>query len=303
MADLGGVWSSSDRQPRFVAQDGRTVNKIWHLKAAGEGSPGLLYAGVDPAALFRSEDDGATWQEVTGLSNHPTRDAWEGGLGGLCLHSIVLDPSNQSRMWVGISAVGVMGTTDAGESWHPLNKGVRADFLPETFPEFGQCTHKLLTHPSQPDLLVQQNHCGVFRSDSAGAAWDDVSPGLPSRFGFVAGLHSQDPQTFYVLPEDKVMAEGEIGGNVRYATDAKFRVYRTRNGGRDWEALTNGLPQRNAYLHAMREGMATDDLDPCGIYVGTTSGQLFYSRDDGDSWELLVDNLPPINSVEYAAIG
>ena len=301
--DLGETWDSGDGQPRFVGGNGRTVGKIWHVRPGRWQTPGVLFAGVAPAALFRSDDDGATWQEVVGLTNHPTRDAWEGGLGGLCLHSIVLDPDDDARMWVGISAVGVLGTDDSGESWRMMNGGVRADFLPQRFPEFGQCVHKLLSHPSRPRSLVQQNHCGVFRSDCGGEKWEDVSFGLPSRFGFVVGLHSREPDTYYVVPEDKVMADGEIGGNVRYVTDAMFRVYRTRDGGRNWEPLTNGLPQQRAYLHVMREGMATDTLDPCGIYVGTTAGQLYYSRDDGDTWQLLVENLPPINSVEVATVG
>ena len=302
-SDLGGTWSRSGGHPRFDDQSERNVKKIWHIEPAGEDSPGVLYAGVDPAALFKSEDGGASWNEVVGLSDHPTRDQWQPGLGGLCLHSIILDPSSKDRMWVGMSAIGVFKTVDGGESWQPMNKGVRADFLPERFPGFGQCPHKVLAHPSRPNMLFQQNHCGVFRSDSTGESWDDITEGLPSRFGFVLGLHSQDPETLYVMPEDKVMADGEVGGTLRYVTDAKFRVYRSRNGGQDWEPLTNGLPQKNAYLHAMREGMATDSLDPCGIYIGTTTGQVFYSRDDGDSWELLIDNLPPINSVECATIG
>ena len=301
-SDLGATWSSSDGQPRFVGSDGRTVGKIWHIKPGRERTPGVLFAGVDPAALFRSDDYGATWQEVVGLTSHPTREEWWGGLGGLCLHSIVLDPDDDARMWVGISAVGVMGTEDAGESWRLMNKGLRADYLPDHFPELGQCPHKVLTHPLRPRSLVTQTHCGVFRSENGGDSWEDLSIGLPSRFGFVLGLHANDPDTYYVVPEDKVMEDGEIGGNVRYVTDAKFRVYRTRNGGRDWEALTNGLPQNHAYLHVMREGMATDSLNACGIYVGTTSGQVYYSRDDGDSWRLLVDNLPPINSVEVAVV-
>ena len=300
--DVGATWSSSEGQPRFVGVDGRTVGKIWHIRPGRDQTPGVLFAGVDPAALFRSDDYGATWQEVAGLTSHPTRDEWWGGLGGLCLHSIVLDPDDDARMWVGISAVGVLGTEDAGESWRLMNKGLRADYLPERFPELGQCPHKLLGDPSRPGTLVQQSHCGVFRSDCGGESWEDVSVGLPSRFGFVLGLHSREPDTFYVVPEDKVMADGEIGGNVRYVTDARFRVYRTRDGGRNWEALTKGLPQERAYLHVMREGMATDSLDPCGIYVGTTAGQIFYSRDDGDSWRLLVENLPPINSIKVAQV-
>ena len=174
---------------------------------------------------------------------------------------------------------------------------MRADFLPDRFPDFGQCPHKVLTHPSKPGLLYQQNHCGVYRSDSAGEEWQDITEGLPSRFGFVLGLHSKDPDTLFVLPEDDVLGE-DVGGGKRYVTDAKFRVYRSRNGGRDWEPLTRRLPQQGAYLHVLREGMATDSLDDCGIYVGTTTGQLFYSRDNGDNWELMMEHLPPILALE-----
>ena len=219
----------------------------------------------------------------------------------MCLHSIVLDPADASRMWVGISAVGVFGTTDSGKSWETLNQGVRADFLPDRFPDFGQCPHKVLTHPSKPGLLYQQNHCGVYKSESAGEEWQDITEGLPSRFGFVLGLHSQDPDTLFVLPEDQVLGE-DVGGGQRYVTEAKFRVYRSQNGGRDWEPLTQGLPQENAYLHVLREGMATDSLDDCGVYVGTTTGQLFYSRDNGDNWELLIERLPPTLSVECGSV-
>lgn len=299
--DLGGTWLSAEQQPRFDDQSGRTVSRLWHLEPGRVGETGVIYAGVEPAALFKSEDGGVTWREVVGLSNHATRDQWEPGLGGLCLHSMVLDPTDSSRMWVGISAAGVFGTNDAGESWRPMNQGVRADFLPDPFPEFGQCTHKLLAHDAQPELLYQQNHCGVFRSDSGAAEWVDITEGLPSRFGFVVAINHNDPQTIYVLPEDNVLGE-DVGGNLRYVTEAKFRVFRSRTGGRDWEPLTNGLPQENAYLHVMREAMATDTQDPCGIYLGTTAGRLYYSRNDGDNWEVLVDNLPPINSVDCGLV-
>lgn len=299
--DLGETWLSADQQPRFDAQSGRSVQRLWHLEPGREGEPGVIYAGVEPAALFKSQDGAATWSEVAGLSNHPTRDQWEPGLGGLCLHSMVLDPADSSRLWVGISAVGVFGTDDGGESWHPMNQGVRADFFPDPFPEFGQCTHKLLAHKSRPEVLYQQNQCGVFRSDSGAAEWVDITEGLPSRFGFVVGINHNDPRTIYVLLEDNVLGQ-DVGGNLRYVTDAKFRVFRSRNAGLDWEPLTKGLPQENAYLHVLREGMATDTQDPCGIYLGTTSGRIYYSRDDGDSWEVLVDDLPPINSVDCGLV-
>ena len=300
--DLGGTWTRADRQPRFGDATGLTVKRLWHVEPGREAEPGVAYAGVEPAALFKSEDGGRTWDEVSGLTDHPTRRHWQPGLGGLCLHSVVPDPSSHDRMWVGISAVGVFESTDGGQSWQTRNKGVRADFLPERFPEFGQCPHKLLAHPMRPGVLFQQNHCGVFRSDTGGKEWEDITEGLPSRFGFALGLHPKDPDTIYVLPEDQA-TDDNVGGGLRYVTDAKFRVFRSRNSGRDWEPLTRGLPQRNAYLHVLREGMATDSLDPCGVYIGTTTGQVFYSRNDGDDWELLIDNLPPINSVECVVTG
>lgn len=298
--DLGVTWVSAPGQPRFSKESGATVKRLWHVEPGPPSEPGVLYAGVDPAALFKSEDGGANWQEVTGLSRHPTRPQWEPGFGGLCLHSIVVDPRTSGRMWVGISTAGVFGTGDGGATWQPMNQGVRADFAPEPFPEWGQCPHKVLSPRSRPELLYQQNHCGVFRSDS-GSAWQDVSEGLPSRFGFVLGLHPRDPDTIYVVPEDEALGT-EVGGWLRFVTGARLRVYRSRNGGGDWEALTRGLPQTNAYLHLLREALATDSLDPCGIYLGTTSGQIFYSRDEGDSWELLVEYLPPVNSLSCARV-
>jgi photosystem II stability/assembly factor-like uncharacterized protein len=299
--DLGKTWHSAKEQPRFSGHNDLTVKRLWHVEPGRDSEPGVLYAGVEPAALFKSEDSGMTWHEVPGLSHHPTREQWQPGNGGLCLHSIVVDPSRSDRMWVGMSAVGVFGTADAGESWHPLNKGVRADFMPDRYPEWGQCVHKVLLHKSRPEVLYQQNHCGVYRSDSGGKDWQDISEGLSSRFGFVLGVHSQDPDTIYVLPEDEALGQ-DTGGMLRYVTHAKFRVFRSRNRGQNWEPLTKGLPQKNAYLHAMREGMATDSFDPCGVYVETTNGQIFYSRNGGDDWELLVDYLPPINSVDCGVV-
>ncbi len=296
------TWDTSRQSPRFAAEGAETLKRVWHLEPGRADEPGTIYAGVEPAALFKSTDDGQTWQEVSSLSQHPTRSKWNPGAGGLCLHSIVLDPADHQRMWVGISAAGVFATTDGGVTWSPANQGVRADFQPDRFPEFGQCVHKVLAPSARPGTLYQQNHCGVYRSDSAGRQWQDISEGLPSRFGFVLGLHSQDPDTLYVVPEDQAVGD-EAGGMLRYAAEAKFRVFRSRNGGRDWEPLTRGLPQRHAYLHVMREGMATDSLDPCGIYVGTANGQVFYSRDDGDQWELLVEYLPAINSVSCGLVG
>ena len=300
--DLGASWQKAESNPSFAEESSDSVEKVWHVEPGRPGEPGAVYAGVSPAALFKSADGGDTWDEVESLTAHPTRDLWEPGFGGLCLHSMVLDPTDIARMWVAISAVGVFGTEDGGTNWSTMNAGVRADFLSDPFPQFGQCPHKLLAHPSMPERLYQQNHCGFFRSDDGGKQWLDLSAGLPSRWGLPMGGHSQDPNTVYVVPEDNAVKEGEVGGGMRYVTDAKFRVYRSRNAGADWEPLTNGLPQRNAYLHVMREGMATDSMDECGIYVGTSTGQIFYSRNDGDTWELLIDYLPPINSVDCGTV-
>ncbi len=298
--DWGATWSDAERSPRMSDGSGRTLDRLWHVEPGRSDELGVMYAGGEPASLFRSLDWGCTWEQWSTLTLHPTRDRWEPGLGGLCLHSMVLDPRSTARMWVGISAVGVMTTEDAGESWDTVNSGVRADFMPDPFPEFGQCTHKLLSPASMPDRLYQQNHCGFFRSDDGGKGWLDLSDGLPSRFGFVLGIHPHDPNTIYVLPEDTTNDDKPLAGDVRYVSEAQMRVFRSRNAGADWESLTNGLPQQNAYLHVMREGMATDSLDPCGIYIGTSSGQIFYSRDDGESWELMIEYLPPINSIEAA---
>ncbi len=295
--DMGQTWESASQPPRFSGGGSDTVERIWHIEPAGDAEPGVLYAGVQPAALFKSTDEGNTWDEVKALSNHPSRDQWQPGLGGLCFHSIVMDGGRPGRMWVGISAVGVFGTTDAGETWETMNAGVRADFLPDRYPDFGQCPHKVLAPAGGDGVLYQQNHCGVYRSGNGGKEWQDITQDLPSRFGFVLGLHSHDPNTLFVLPEDHAVGE-DTGGGVRYVSEGKFRVYRSRNGGQDWETLTNGLPQGNSYLHTLREGMSTDVMDPCGVYLGTTTGQIFYSRDSGESWEILIDQLPPINSVD-----
>ncbi|MBI4339459.1 MAG: hypothetical protein HY680_05850 [Chloroflexi bacterium] len=202
-------------------------------------------------------------------------------------------------MYVGISSVGVFRTDDSGESWHTANRGVHAFFAPDPLPEFGQCVHKMYLAPGLADRIYQQNHCGVYRTDSSGTAWDDISAGLPSRFGFVLGLHPRDPNTLFVVPEDNV-AMNELGGYNRVVTGNKLRVFRSRDAGVTWQALAKGLPQDNAFLHLLREGMAVDACDPCGVYIGTTTGQVFYSRDEGETWELLADILPPINSVGVA---
>ena len=232
-------------------------SRVWHVLPGRESEPGVVYAGVEPAALFRSEDGGDSWTDVPALTKHPTRDRWQPGAGGLILHSIVLDEQRPERMWIGISAAGVFRTDDAGETWEPTNRNIRADFSPDRFPELGQCTHKLLAGAGESGLLYQQNHCGVYRSDDGADWWQDISEGLPSRWGLPLALHPRDPNTLYVLPEDNALGD-DVGGGRRYVTDGLFRVFRSRDGGDDWEPLTRGLPDRKVYLHCLREGMTTD---------------------------------------------
>lgn len=287
--DLGETWTTAQRSPAFAEDSGLKLERIWHLEAGRAAEPGVVYAGVAPAALFRSEDAGETWSEVPGLTAHPTRERWHPGAGGLCLHSIQLDAANPLRMFVGISAVGVFRTDDGGATWQTMNRGTRAEFQPEKYPEFGQCVHKLLMAPGGGGVLFQQNHCGVYRSTDAGASWEEITAGLPSDFGFPLGVHPRDPQTIYVLPLQ--------GAEFRCPPEAKLRVFRTRDGGSTWQALTAGLPQNDAFASVLREGMAVDAGDPAGIYFGTNTGKIFSSMDEGDSWRLLADNLPPVSSV------
>lgn len=295
--DFGATWVSPSQGPSVGSKAGVNLNRLWQVTPAPADQPGVLYAGGDPACMFKSEDGGMTWYEIESITKHPTREFWESGMGGMNLHSIVPDPISETRIWVGISAAGVFGTDDGGANWRPLNTGVRADFLGARFPEVGQCPHKLVSPNDGSQTLYQQNHCGVYRTDNGGEEWIDISDGLPSRFGLAMAMHPHDADTIYVLPEDKVVGD-DVGGGIRYVTDAKMRVFRSRNRGADWEPLTDGLPRNHAYLHAMRDGLATDTLDPCGVYVGTSTGQLYCSRNEGDNWELMTDLLPPINSVE-----
>jgi photosystem II stability/assembly factor-like uncharacterized protein len=289
--DLGKNWQSAKEGPAFSADSGLKLERIWHIEAAQDGS---LYAGVAPAALYRSNDGGESWQEVTGLTEHESRPQWHPGAGGLCLHSIALDPNNPPRIFVGISAAGVFRTDDGGASWRPRNQGTRAEFLPEKYPELGQCVHKLLIAPGASSRLFQQNHCGVYRSDDAGDTWQEITTGLPSDFGFPLALHPRDPETLYVIPLK--------GAEFRCPPEGKLRVFRSRDGGETWDALSDGLPQSVAYCGIYREGMASDQLDPAGIYFATNTGKIFASRDEGENWSLVADNLPPVYSISVSAL-
>jgi hypothetical protein len=288
--DLGRSWTHSSEGLTY-GDDGPAIRTVWNVTAG----PGGLYAGVEPAGLFHSADGGATWEHVAGLTNHWTRPEWQPGAGGLCLHSIVPHPADAARMWVGISAVGAFETRDGGASWETRNKGVRADFHPDRYPEFGQCVHKLVIAADGDERLYQQNHCGVYRSLDGGRQWDEITGTLPSDFGFPMAAHPRDPMTVWTIP-----LNGADRG--RYAPGASLGVWRTNDGGDAWVRSGDGLPQQDAYLGVLREAMAVDRLDPVGVYFGTSTGQLYGSADEGRSWSLIADHLPPVWSVEAMVV-
>jgi photosystem II stability/assembly factor-like uncharacterized protein len=288
--DGGRTWLRTKGGLRYEKKSGLSVKCVWHVRPGREEELGIVYAGVDPAGLFRSEDDGVTWSEVKGLNRHPSRDKWVPGKGGLILHTIVPDPKNLQRMHVAISAAGVFRTDDGGRTWHPRNQGTRADFLPDKFPVLGQCVHKLAIAPGGNGRLYQQNHCGIYRSDSAGDRWVDISRGAASRFGFPIVVHPHDPETIWVVPM--------VGSEYRACPDGRLAAYRSTTGGRTWQRQGRGLPSRNAHLLVLREAMSTDALDPAGVYFGTSTGQVFHTKNEGREWRLLADFLPPVYSVE-----
>jgi len=254
----------------------------------------VIYAGAQPALLFVSKDRGETWTLNEPLFDHPQRGKFNPGAGGLCLHTILLDPTNPDRMYIAISAGGCYRTDDGGQTWAPHNKGVRANYNPDPYPEFGQCVHRLAMHPSKPDVLYQQSHDGMYRSDNGGKDWVDIGEDkLPTRFGFPIVVHPTEPRTIYVVPEES--------DQYHMSVDGQFAVWRSKDAGESWQKLTKGLPD-NARLVVLREAMASDNFEDAGIYAGTNTGQLFYSRDSGDSWQLMADYLPPIHSVEAAVL-
>jgi photosystem II stability/assembly factor-like uncharacterized protein len=267
--------------------------RVWHLEPSLT-DPETVYAGVEDAAFFRSTDGGQNWQELSGLRGHGSGPKWQPGAGGMCLHTIILDPSDPQRIFIAISAAGAFRTDDAGKTWRPINQGLRSAQIPDPTAEVGHCVHHIAMHHSRPRVLFMQKHWDVMRSDDAGDSWKEVSGNLPTDFGFAIDVHAHEPETIYVVP---IKSDGE-----HYPPDAKLRVYRSRTGGNEWEALTKGLPQQDCYVNVLRDAMAIDSLDKCGVYFGTTGGQVYASADAGDSWAPIVRDLPAVLSVEVQTL-
>jgi photosystem II stability/assembly factor-like uncharacterized protein len=267
--------------------------RVWHLEPSLT-DPDTVYAGVQDAALFQSTDGGTSWHELAGLREHGSGPSWQPGAGGLCLHTILLDPTNADRIYIAISAAGAFRTNDGGKSWKPINRGLKSEGIPKPDAEVGHCVHHIAMNGSRPNVLFMQKHWDVMRSDNGGDSWQEVSGNLPTDFGFAIDVHTHEPDTIYVVP---IKSDSE-----HFPPDGKLRVFRSRSGGNEWEPLTKGLPQSNCYVNVLRDAMAVDSLDSCGIYFGTTGGQVYVSPDAGDTWMPIVENLPPVLSVEVQTL-
>jgi photosystem II stability/assembly factor-like uncharacterized protein len=293
--DFGGKWSRPE-VPRiaFPKGTGASLAHIWQIEPGLDAEPERLFVGVEPSALFESRDGGETWSLNEGLWNHPHRPKWTPGGGGLCLHTILTDPARRDRLTIATSTGGVYRTDDGGRTWQARNRGIKAYFLKEDEPEFGQCVHKMVRHLSRPDRMFLQHHFGLYRSDDAGDTWREASKGVPSDFGFPMAIHPRNPDTVYILP---LQAD-----EFRCPPEGKLRVYRTRDGARSWKPLTRGLPQKDSYDTVLRDAMSIDEEDPAGVYFGTRNGWLYGSRDEGESWSVIEDSLPPITCVRAMTV-
>jgi photosystem II stability/assembly factor-like uncharacterized protein len=302
--DGGKTWEAVGNQFAYEGTPGQHVwydgsphpwefKRVWHLEPSKD-DPDTVYAGVEDAALFKSTDGGKNWAELPGLRTHETASTWAPGAGGLCLHTILIDPTDADRMFIAISSAGVFRTDDAGKTWRPANKGLHSNTMPDQDAEVGHCVHRIAMHASRPNVLFMQKHWDVMRTDNAGESWTEISGNLPSDFGFVVDVHANEPDTVYVIP---IKSDSH-----HFVPDGKLRVYRSRTGGNEWEALTKGLPQENCYVNVLRDAMAVDALDPCGVYFGTSGGQVYASADAGDSWAPIVRDLPGVLSVEVQTL-
>jgi len=267
--------------------------RVWHFEPSLTDAE-TVYAGVEDAAMFKSTDGGQTWKELSGLREHGTGPKWAPGAGGLCLHTILIDPKQHDRMFIAISSAGAFRTENGGKSWTPINRGLRSNHIPDPAAEVGHCVHRIAMHPSRPNVLFMQKHWDVMRTDNGGDEWREVSGNLPTDFGFVIDVHAHEPETIYVVP---IKSDSE-----HFPLDGQLRVYRSRSGGNEWEPLTKGLPQSNCYVNVLRDAMAVDALDSCGVYFGTTGGQVYVSPDAGDNWKTIVHDLPPVVSVEVQTL-
>ena len=302
--DGGATWRQVDSDFTYAGDVGDHLwydgtprpwefKRIWHLEPSRTEAD-VVYAGAEDAALYRSTDGGQKWEELTGLRTHASAPKWQPGAGGMCLHTILLDPVDPDRIFVAISAAGAFRTDDGGVTWQPINHGLQSEGIPDPDADVGHCVHRIAQHPSRPDTLFMQKHWDVMRSDDAGANWREISGNLPTDFGFPIAVHAHEPETVYVVPV--------TSDSLHYVMDGRLRVYRSRTGGDEWEALTTGLPQEHCYVNVLRDAMAVDTLDECGVYFGTSGGQVYGSADSGDTWQVIVRDLPPVCSVEVQVL-
>lgn len=294
-SDLGETWTESSEEPRFKQDSGEKLEAMWHIAPGRPEEQGVLYVGAAPASLWKTTDSGETWTELRSLAEHPSRPDWEPGAGGLCLHTILLDPERPGRMYAGISAVGLFRTDDGGETWQLNSQGLVPALPPRVDENSGRCVHKAVLDPTNSEIVFQQSHRGTYRSRDGGLSWDDIGDDLPSSFGFPMVNHPRRPGTLYTVMMDS--------DEFRSAAEGRVAVWITDDAGESWQASTRGLPQRDAYTGVLREAMSVDGADPLGIYLGTTGGALYRSPDEGESWELMADNLPRILSVEARVLG